>query len=743
MNKKLSVAFIWHMHQPVYKDFSNGRYIMPWVRLHAIKDYLDMATILEEFPNVHQTFNIVPALLDQLIDYGSKDAHDIHSKLTISEISDFSDEDRSYVLEHFFDANYANMIMPHEPYKLLYEKRFQQDKITIESFTDQEYSDIMAWFNLVWFDPIWFDSDEELKALYDKGQGYTLEDRVRIIEIQREIIRAIIPKYRELLEKGQIEISTSPYYHAILPLLIDINSSKRAVQDIHLPKSEINLLDDAREQVASSIKRFKEVFGQAPSGIWPSEQCISPEMLEMLAELGVKWTITDEGILAKTLEKEFVRNFYGDLDDPYELCKTYKAEINGNSINVLFRNSVLADLIGFEYGNHDPETAANDLYERVKNIQAKLHSTPDKQHLVVIALDGENCWESYKQDGRPFLRSLYSLLSEDESLDVTTVKDYIKKAAKSTVLGDIHSGSWINRNFKLWVGDPTKNLAWDYLCKTREDLQQFVSEKKYKKEDIKSAWREIYIAEGSDWFWWYGEPNDSGQDDLYDGLFRTHLQNVYRILGKPVPEYLQIPLDLFIGKPSKTPHGYIYPVINGEINSETEWVNAGCIEIPQGPVYQTDKILRRIYFGCDENNVYFRFDLNNLDTIKSLNEIFLYFITSDPFKPVSPVRIRNKAKSVFPIQRYSYGYEIEIPVNNYKVLPLIFSESIDDGLWKVKMHHNITFAHKAVLEVAVPYADLGVAKGQEVYFTIMLSRGQILQDIIPQNALLVFKRAED
>lgn len=742
MNKKLSVAFIWHMHQPVYKDMTSEQYLMPWVRLHAIKDYLDMVLILEDFPEIKQTFNLVPALIDQLIDYGENEAHDIHSMLTVTDVKDLTAENKQYILEHFFDANYANMIMPHEPYKQLYEKRFNADKPTVEVFEDNEYSDLMAWFNLAWFDPIWFEKIPELQSIYEKGRNFTLDDRKQIIEIQRNIIRKIIPTYKSMLEKGQIEISTSPYYHPILPLLIDVRSSQRSVTDIQLPKAELDLMEDAKAQVSLAIKRFKDVFGKAPSGMWPSEQCISPEMIQVLSAAGIKWTITDEGILSKTLEKEFVRNFYGDLDDPYDLCRSYKVDIEGESVNVLFRNSVLADLIGFEYGNHDPETAANDLYERVKNIQAKLTSTPDRHHVVVIALDGENCWESYKHDGKPFLKALYTLLAEDNSLDVTTVKDYLKSVHKHPVLNTIHSGSWINRNFKLWVGDPTKNIAWDYLWNTRNDLIKLSTEKKIKKEDVKKAWREIFIAEGSDWFWWYGEPNDSGQDDLYDSLFRTHLQNVYRVLGQSVPEYLQIPIDQFIGKPSKTPQGFIHPVVNGQINSETEWSNAGCIEIPQGPVYQTDKILRRIFFGCDRDNVYFRFDLNKMDTIKSMNEIFLYFLTSDAFKSSSPIRIRNKATSIFPIQKYAYSYEIEIPVNNSKVQPLVLSEAIDDGLWKVKMHHNINFAHKSVLELAIPFDDLGVDYGQELYFTIMLSRSIILQDIIPQNALLVFKRVE-
>jgi len=747
MDKKLSVAFVWHMHQPTYKDCETGEYIMPWVRLHAIKDYLDMLVILEEFPKIKQTFNIVPLLIDQLNDYALNDAHDTHSRLTVTEISKLTEEDRQFILNYFFDANYTNMIEPHKPYRLLYEKRYRQNNVNTSDFTDQEYSDIMAWFNLAWFDPHWIKTIPDLKKLYTKGRNYTHEDRVKIISIQRDIIRQIIPTYKKFLKQGKIEISTSPYYHPILPILVDYNSAKRALPDIQLPASTSGFAEDARNQLISGIKKFKETFGVKPKGIWPSEQCISPEILNMMAELGVKWTITDEGILAKTINKEFIRNFKGLIEDPYDICHSYKYVSGKNSINVLFRNSVLANLIGFEYGNHEPHVAANDLYERIKTMQSTLQASPDKHHLVTIALDGENCWESYKEDGRNFLYELYTLLSEDDTLDVTTVSDYLEKLEFSKELHDIHTGSWINRNFQLWIGDPTKNLAWDYLSKTREDLIKYCSENNCDSEFLKKAWEEIYIAEGSDWFWWYGEPNDSGHDDLFDKLFRTHLQNVYRLINAPIPSYLTIPLEAFIGKPSKNPKGALTPFINGEVNSEEEWANAGCIEIPHGPVYKYDKLFDRIYFGNDKDNIYFRFDINdfNLKQMKSdlhINEIYIYFNVNDYSKHLSHIRVRNKGESVSHLVKYPYSYELEIPICQGKILPPILSEAMESGLWKVNLSNNVNCKYKEVLEISLPFEDLEIEAGKEIHFIIAVSKANVLQEVIPQNKALILKRPE-
>lgn len=740
MTKKLSVAFIWHMHQPAYKDINTGEYLMPWVRLHAVKDYLDMILLLDKYPEIRQTFNITPLLIDQIIDYGYNNVHDTYSRLSITDVRDLSKDDKLFILEHFFDANYENMIIPHESYKQLYDKRFNSDNIDVEIFTDQELSDVMAWFNLVWFDPYWLESMPALNLLYQKGKNFTIADRKSIIEMQREIIRGILPKYKDSILKGQIEVSTSPYYHPIMPLLMDSKSALIGSPDVRLPENNFKYIEDVKKQLVKSLDKFKDVFGDKEYGIWPSEHCISPETIDLMSKLGVKWTIADEGILSETIQKEFVRDFHGDLEYPYHLCKLYQVVKNDQKLNILFRNSVLSDLIGFEYGSLDSNVAANDLYERIKNIQDRLQNTPECHHIVTIALDGENCWESYKDDGKTFLNALYKLLSEDESLDITTVSQFIEKVEPPTSLDTIHSGSWINRDFQLWIGDPTKNLAWDYLYNTRQDLIKFIYEREYPELIVDRAWEEIYIAQGSDWFWWYGEPNDSGQDELFDKLFRMHLQQVYKILEKPVPSFLQIPLDIFVGKPLKAPESILTPDINGEINSDDEWTNAGCIEIPQGPMYQSDKLIHRIFYGNDNNNLYFRFDLNSAEILKTQNEIFIYLISKDNFENISPIRLRNKGNTIFQPQMYSYSYEIELQFSQGLIKPPVLSEAISYGLWKIKKAYGIKFAYKKILEIAIPFSEIGIKNGQEFSFVFATSKAQTILEIIPQNKLLSIRK---
>ena len=413
-SKKLSIAFYWHMHQPAYQLSHNGDYLMPWVRLHAVKDYLDMALWTKKFEKLKLNFNFVPALVDSIIDYGENGAHDIHSRLTITPEDNFTDEDKIFILNNFFDANYQTMILPNNEYHRLYQIVQAAGGNDISVLSNQEYADLTALFNLAWTDPSFKTSNSELKKLVKKEKNYTLEDREKIIQIQREIIAKIVPTLKKLAEKNDIEITTSPYYHPILPILLDYkNVKKNPIPDDELSSLKTDL--DAKLQTKMALDRMEEVFGKRPKGIWPSEQCVSGKTLEMLSSLGVTWSISDEGILANSINFEFEHDFKGYIKEPYHLLKTYQYKTKNSDIQMIFRESTIPNLISFEYQNHNPIATANDLYDRIKVLQSKILSSPDNEHLLTIALDGENCWENYLEDGASFLKTLYTLITEDDT----------------------------------------------------------------------------------------------------------------------------------------------------------------------------------------------------------------------------------------------------------------------------------------------------------------------------------------
>lgn len=749
VGKKLSIAFYWHMHQPIYQLNADGDYLMPWVRLHGVKDYLDMLLVLEDFKDIKLNFNMVPVLLDAFVDYGDKDYHDIHSRLTVTNIADLTNDDKEFVLNNFFDANYSSMIFPHEHYNKLYQKRFVDENAQIEDFSDQEYSDIMAWFNLAWVDPIYAERFPEFKALLEKGENYTLKDRMDIIEFHRKIIRLIIPTYKKFMKKGQIEVTTSPYYHPILPILLDVNASQQGLATVDSALEDLNMADDAKAQTKLALDRVEELLGKRPTGIWPSEHGVSPETLDIFKELGVKWAISDEGILTNSINFDFVRDFKGYLEDPYFLMKSYKYKTNSADknpeIQMIFRDSAIPNLISFEYANHDPKVAAADLYDRIKVIQNKLQSSPDKNHLLTIAMDGENCWENYVEDGLSFLKEVYSMIQEDESLETVLVSDYLAKEKHHKELKNIYSGSWINRNFQLWIGEPVKNLAWTYLKRVKDDLDSFIKAN-LDNPNIKLAKRELMITQGSDWFWWYGEPNDSGQDHIFDYLFREHLKNIYRYMGVKAPSYLDFPLISIFTKPTRYPKESISPRIDGiDSPNDEEWINAGCINMPDGPILQENKLFDKICYGADAENFYMRLYLSsgfeeNYSTNPILHQMYIYMRNCDKKQVQSPVRLINKTENISPIMREKFHNELRISMMDNKLYPMRLTKAMQGGLWAMNDTKDIKIAYQKVIDISIPFDGLEIAHGEKLEFFFANANFGIKDSFSPQDVLLHVER---
>ena len=751
MTKKLNIAFIWHFHQPVYQENFTDDFVMPWVRLHATKDYLDMLLRCEDHKKIKLNFNISATLLNSIEKY-SKGINDLHSKLLILKDNKLSEMDKNFILQYFFDVNYSTMIMQREYYAELYNKRYSKEDISINDFTDQEYFDIVANYTMCWIDTKFYLMYPELKYLSEKQKNYTYEDRKRIYEIQFDIIRKIIPYYKKFQDEGRIEISTSPYYHPIIPLLLDINEAKCSYNE-NLPSKSPLFAEDAKEQTKKALDYFEKVFKKRPKGIWLPEHCISMASVDMLNDLGVNWTVTDEGILANTLGREFARDFEGNLEAPFDLCVHYKFNSRNNKVNVLFADSFFSNLVSFGYGNYDGHVAANDFYEKIKTVQSKLQFSPKEDHLLTIAMDGENCWESYQNDGNEFLDTLYELIENDDTLQTVLVSDFIEKA-KPEKLDNVASGSWINRNFDLWIGEPTKNLAWIYLDKTRNDLFKFSKEllenaktdeeKLEAQKRIDKAKEEIFVSEGSDWLWWYGEPNESSNDHIFDFLFRAHLKNVYGALDKPSPKHLDVPLASIIGKPIRQPRRHITPVIDGiydpNINS---WVDAGYIFLPDSPTFSAKKTIKGIYYGNDDDNIYLKFELNKNNLANSIyfikNQVFIYF-KPESQTVISPVRIALRTENLYPVLENQFSHELKFSFNEHELVPPQLLKALYGGMWQVQLIRKVSYAFKDTIEVALSFDDLGVKPGERVEFCIIAGSNGNINEVYPQDVLLSLTR---
>jgi alpha-amylase/alpha-mannosidase (GH57 family) len=283
-SQPISVALLWHMHQPFYKDLVTGEYILPWVRLHAVKDYWDMAAVLDRFPEVKMNFNLVPSLLTQIDDYVNNKVTDTFLDVTLKEPGDLTLDDRIFLLQNFFMANWDNMIKPYERYHDLLLKRGRfvapsELAAVAKRFSQQELLDLQVWFNLTWFGFISKNEDQVVKELIAKERYFTRDDKLAVIAKQWEIMGKVIPKYRELEERGQIEISTTPFYHPILPLLCDSAVAREAMPYVKLPEALFRHPEDAQQQIEMAVKFHTEHFGRPPRGMWPSEGSVSEQMI--------------------------------------------------------------------------------------------------------------------------------------------------------------------------------------------------------------------------------------------------------------------------------------------------------------------------------------------------------------------------------------------------------------------------------------------------------------------------------
>ncbi|MDW7651175.1 MAG: glycoside hydrolase family 57 protein [Bacillota bacterium] len=538
--KPLYIAFVWNQHQPYYQDTIKREYIMPWVRLHATKDYYQMAAILRDYPQIHQTFNLTPSLVAQLDDY-LQGADDYYLRV-MKPVGELSVDEKRFLLQHYFDIQWDRVIARWPRYNQLLAKQGRcKEPASVEGalgrYTDQDYLDLQVWFNLAWIDPEVREKDSELLALQKKGKLFTEEDKQQVIRKQWEIISQVVPVHRELAEKGQIELITTPFYHPIVPLLIDSRSALRASPGLHLP-STFSYMEDAAEQTVRAINQFRRCFGGHPTGIWPPEQAVSPEAVALFADHGFTWTVTDEDILARSLNTEIYRDGFGHVLNADELYRPYKVKTQGREIAVVFRDHHLSDRIGFVYHHMEIGHAVDDLIHRLHKIRESVANC-EGPHLVTIALDGENAWEWYPNDKQDFLHKLYSRLVQDPLLRTVTVSEYLEGHPPQRELNHLHSGSWVDHSVTRWIGSESKNRLWNMLLEARKMLEEVRGS--IGPEKLAAAKENLLIAEGSDYTWWV----DSMPYYLaapFESLFRKHLMNAYRECGRAYPPDLDDPV---------------------------------------------------------------------------------------------------------------------------------------------------------------------------------------------------------
>jgi alpha-amylase/alpha-mannosidase (GH57 family) len=678
------------MHQPFYKDLVSGEYKLPWTRMHALKDYYGMVRILEDFPSIRQTFNLVPSMLVQVAEYAAGEAADPFLQDALKPAESLSENERMFILRHSFYSDPHHMIYRYPRYGELFNAwQAQRSTGSRSLFGAQELRDLQMWSQISWFDEEFQAKDPEVREWIRRGRNFTLADQRRMGEKQREIIGMVEPEYCKLAASGQIEISTTPYYHPILPLICDSNVAAMAHPNVPLPP-RFRYPQDARQQLSMARDFIAERFGAAPAGLWPSEGSVSDEVFHIAAELGYQWTATDSGVLNRTLARAV----------PVEgLYRPYEWQQGGRKLGVIFRDHFLSDLIGFVYSKMDAGAAADDFLRRIReNCYGILASGRDA--LVPIILDGENAWEYYDHNGRPFLSELYRRISDDSRLSAVTVSEALRLLEPERI-DHIFPGSWINANFDVWIGADEDNQAWTQLLRAR---QTYDAATEVAEPQRKLAYEELLIAEGSDWCWWYGPEHDSANREEFDQLYRSHLANVYRFLNLMPPEELSRPiLRVAVRGIQIPPSGAITPAIDGEVTSYFEWIGAGIYRVDErsGSMHGKKFLVNEVHFGADGANLYARVDFHPGYEHELLG-----------------MEARITAQAI----DSGKTSQLNIPLSQAAAR----AGSID----------SLEFAFGRVLELKIPLTTLGVESGRGLRFQLSVWESGLPMDAVPQQGWL-------
>jgi alpha-amylase/alpha-mannosidase (GH57 family) len=558
---KLYLNLYWHMHQPDYRDTISGQYILPWTYLHAMKDYTDMAYHLEANPKAKATFNFVPVLLDQLEDYEEQflSGHirdPLLAMLARENLEYLNKDERCLIVDSCFKSHHEKMLEPFAHYQRLLNiyNALQVQGSTASNYLSGQYmADLLVWYHLAWTGESIRRNNAFVQSLLEKGSQFTYEERAALFKLIGELIADLIPRYKKLQTSGQIEISSTPHYHPILPLLLDFKSTRDAMPFAPLPTctSYPGGRLRAKAHVESAKKSHQKRFGELPVGMWPAEGAVSQAGLLLMAEQGVAWAATGEGVLANSLYKSSETGAIPSRDE--YLYRPYRISNGVNEITCFFRDDNLSDKIGFEYSKLHASEAVADFIASLEAIYADNDS--DEHRVVSVILDGENAWEYYPYNAYYFLNELYEALTEHAHIEMTTFGDVVERANKHKKidmpdLPKVAAGSWVYGSFSTWIGSADKNLAWDLLCDAKKQYDQVMQSGLLSEMESAACERQLSICEGSDWFWWFGDYNSSVSVDSFDRLYRRNLANLYRLLKLPIPQTLSQPISQGAGDPA-------------------------------------------------------------------------------------------------------------------------------------------------------------------------------------------------
>jgi alpha-amylase/alpha-mannosidase (GH57 family) len=614
---RVHLMVLWHMHQPQYRDPATGQYVLPWTRLHALKDYWGMVRVLEEFPRVHATFNIVPSLGTQLEEYASGHFDEPWFATAFRPTKELTPDDKSEILTRAFQLNYDHLLARWPRFIELHQWVCSQgNERALQSLGERDWRDLQLLSQLAWMDEEYLASDPVVSRLARLGTDYTEQDKQDLRAKQIELLGRVLPEYRRAASTGQVEISATPFYHPILPLLCDSDIARVSNPGTPLPFPAFRHPEDAREQLVRARRYHERVFGRAPDGLWPSEGSVSEQALTIAAELGFKWFASDEGVLGHTLRAGFGRDAAGVPSNADKLYSPLRVLVGGREIVGLFRDHYLSDLVGFVYSRMNAGAAAEDLHNRIRAIGERVQI--GRPLTISLILDGENAWEYYVGNGREFLRQFYRRIDNDPDIRALTASEAVAAAGEIPINDGIFPASWINANFDVWIGSGEDVVAWEHLRRARDFYSQQAeyAAKGFPRaptpEQLATSYEALLGAEGSDWCWWYGPEHSSANDAEFDAFYRKLLTEVYLALGAEAPDVLAEPIKR---QPERAlvlpPSSYLNVKVDGRESTYFEWMGAGLYSADRrsSSMHGRLLLLHELRYGFDDKRFHLRVDV--------------------------------------------------------------------------------------------------------------------------------------
>jgi alpha-amylase/alpha-mannosidase (GH57 family) len=549
----INLVVCWHMHQPWYRESQDGESRLPWVYLHALKDYVDMVAHLEAHPQMRCVVNFTPVLLEQLDAYavefrqylnqGGRFADPLLNLLAGVEPIPAGAAGRAEIVRDCRRAHAPMMIDPLPRFRELFSMVMSLDGREVDEsrlayMNEQFFLDLLTWYHIAWLGHS-LKREPEVAELIGRATVFDAPARHRLLQVMSEAFDGLLGRYRALAETGQIELSMTPYGHPIVPLLLDIGSMKGALPEAETPTYDRypGGLERARWHMREGLRVFEHYLGIRPSGVWLSEGGVSADALAVLDEFDIAWTATGEGVWNNS---RFLSGLAAE-DEDARRSLFGPHQVDDKAVKLFFRDDGLSDMIGFEYQSWDAAHAATDFVQHIDNI-ARYLGDDRSGHVVSVILDGENAWEYYPDNAFHFIGALYEQLSHSDGIRTLTFSEAVAQS-QAQALPALCPGSWVYGSFSTWIGEADKNRAWDLLIEAKRAYDTVLARRSFGEAELARLERQLAICEGSDWFWWFGDYNPADSVSDFDQLYRRQLRNLYQMLGETPPASLDEPVS--------------------------------------------------------------------------------------------------------------------------------------------------------------------------------------------------------